>query len=83
MLCCIVGEAALSGSRPLHGTLERPNSGAPTRSGGGERGEGGKKTSSIRMTPNGMIVYVCVCEREREADGIPTIPVDLFLVTYL
>lgn len=33
MLCCIVGEGALSGSRPLHGTLERLNSGVPAREG--------------------------------------------------
>lgn len=33
MLCCIVGEGALSGSRPLHGTLERPNSEVPARVG--------------------------------------------------
>lgn len=58
--CCIVGERerARSGSRPLHGTLERPNSGVPKRRGGGERGQGGKKTSRIKTTPNGMIVYM-------------------------
>lgn len=60
ILCCIVGERerARSGSRPLHGTLERPNSGVPKRRGGGERGQGGKKTSRIKTTPNGMIVYM-------------------------
>lgn len=68
MLCCIVGEGALSSSRPLHGTLERPNSGAPAKSGVVKEG-GVKKTSRIRITPNGMIVYMCVGVWVREEDG--------------
>jgi len=58
MLCCIVGEGALSGSRPLDGTLERPNSGAPTRRGGG----GVRKPRASQWPPTG---WLSVCVRER------------------